>query len=161
TTGRSMRLPLRSRVSMSAMESVIMAVAPSPARLLHAGDQPVAGHVAEADPADAELAVDGARPAAQPAPQPDADLLPRLQLHLVRRALAPLELRHLLAEPGSFCFGRHLSLSRPRIAHPLRLAEGHAERPQQLAGLVVAAGAGHEGDVHALGEGHLVRVDLG
>src|SRR5262245_7080996 len=43
----------------------------------------------------------------------------------------------------------------------LLLAEGHAEAPQQLAGLVVAVGGGDEGDVHALDEGHLVRVDLG
>src|SRR5262249_41736417 len=43
----------------------------------------------------------------------------------------------------------------------LRLAEGHAEAAQQLAGLVVTVGARDEGDVHALDEGHLVRVDLG
>src|SRR5215467_10084333 len=41
------------------------------------------------------------------------------------------------------------------------LAERHAEAAQQLAGLVVAAGAGDEGDVHALDEVHLVGVDLG
>src|ERR1700757_1040362 len=29
-----------------------------------------------------------------------------------------------------------------------RLAERHAEGPEQLAGLVVAVGGGHEGDVH-------------
>src|SRR5262245_29717032 len=40
-------------------------------------------------------------------------------------------------------------------------AERHAEGPQQFAGLVVAIGAGHERHVHALGERHLVRVDLG
>src|SRR5262245_13278881 len=39
------------------------------------------------------------------------------------------------------------------------LAERHAERPQQLARLVVVAAGDDEGHVHALGEGHLVRVD--
>src|SRR5262249_24988146 len=77
TAGRSMRLALRMRVSMSARESVIMVVWPSPARLRDARDQPVTGHAAETDAADAELAVDGAGPAAQAAAQPDADLLAR------------------------------------------------------------------------------------
>src|SRR5919108_2326932 len=88
TAGRSMRLALRMRVSMSARLSVIMVGAPSPAGLLDAGDQAVAGHVAEADAADAELAVDGAGPAAQLAAQPDADHLARRhQLGLDRLAL--------------------------------------------------------------------------
>src|ERR1700730_12208932 len=79
TTGRSMRLALRMRVSMSAIGSVIIAASPSsPAGLLDAGDQPVGGHVPEADPADAELAVVGPRPAAQLAAQADADDLARL-----------------------------------------------------------------------------------
>src|SRR4051812_32372013 len=99
TAGRSMLLALRMRVSMSAMGSVIMgkflrvsgprypAAAPrrpepralsmSPAGLADAGDEAVAGHVAEADPADAELAVHGPRPAAQLAAHLDADLLAR------------------------------------------------------------------------------------
>src|SRR5262245_27559656 len=81
TNWRSIRLALRMRVSRSARGSVIMVV-PSPARLLHAGDQPVAGQVAEADPADAELAVDRPGPAAQPTAQPDADALAREDLHL-------------------------------------------------------------------------------
>src|SRR6202011_2562779 len=40
------------------------------------------------------------------------------------------------------------------------LAEGHAERPQEFARLVVVGRARHEGHVHALGKGHLVRIDL-
>src|SRR5262245_23981677 len=86
TTCRSMRLALRMRVSMSARGSVIMACS-SPARFLHTRDHAVAGQPAEADPADAELAVDGARPAAQLAAQPDADDFARLhQPGLVRLA---------------------------------------------------------------------------
>src|SRR5262245_30797566 len=108
TTGRSMRLALRMRVSMSASGSVIMVGTPSPARLLHAGDQPVAGHVAEADPADAELAVNRPRSPAQPAAQPNADALARRHLHLVRVALAGLQLGQLLLEPCYFRFGRHV-----------------------------------------------------
>src|SRR3954454_19411870 len=52
-------MPLRIRVRKSAMGSVIdMRL---PARLRHAGDVPVVRELAEADPAQAELAVDGAR----------------------------------------------------------------------------------------------------
>src|SRR3954469_3720377 len=82
TAGRSIRLAFRIRVSMSARGSVIM-VAASPTRLFDAGDQPVARHIAEADPADAELAVHRPRPAAQLAAALDADLLARRHLHLV------------------------------------------------------------------------------
>src|SRR5437763_7022560 len=77
TNGISMRLALRMRVSMSASVSVIMVVSSSPARLLDTRNQPAARHVAEADAADAELAVHGPRPATQPAPQPDLDALAR------------------------------------------------------------------------------------
>src|SRR6266404_5433746 len=73
TNGRSIETALRIRVSMSAMGSVIML---SPARLLHTGDQPVKGHIAEAQPAQLELAIHGAGTAAQLAPSfpPATDL---------------------------------------------------------------------------------------
>src|SRR5437867_4228908 len=77
TAGRSIRLAFRMRVSKSAKGSVIMIVLPSPARLLHAGDQAVGGHVAETNPADAELAIDGASPAAELAAEPNANALAR------------------------------------------------------------------------------------
>src|SRR3954471_15704782 len=84
TSGRSISLALRMRVSMSAIGSVIMAVflpgwgsgtpprvppttppvSRLPGRLADAGDQPVARELAEADAAAAELAVHGPRPAA-------------------------------------------------------------------------------------------------
>src|SRR5262245_34019253 len=84
TSGRSISLALRMRVSMSAIGSVIMAVFPSvggggtphgfplrpppvsrlPGRLADAGDHPVAREFAEADAAAAELAVNGPRPTA-------------------------------------------------------------------------------------------------
>src|SRR4051794_4790785 len=82
TAGRSMRLALRMRVSMSAIGSVIMVRNSSPARLLDARDQAAVRHVAEADPADAELAVHRTGPAAQLAAHPDADPLAGGQLHL-------------------------------------------------------------------------------
>src|SRR5579859_8053231 len=83
TAGDSMRLPLRMRVSMSAMGSVIMAVFPGlPARLPHAGDEPLVGHVAEANAAQAELAIDRPRPATQPATHADTDLVARPKLGL-------------------------------------------------------------------------------
>src|SRR5262249_24370462 len=81
---RPMRLAVRLRGSMSAIGSLIMAGPPSPAGLLDARNQPVAGHVPEADPADAELAIHGPGPAAQPAAQADLDALARQhQLGLV------------------------------------------------------------------------------
>src|SRR3954464_13809475 len=73
-------LPLRMRVSMSAIGSVIVigspphplalvpaAAPPSPAGLRHARDFPGMDHLAKADPAQPELAVDRARPTAAPA----------------------------------------------------------------------------------------------
>src|SRR5438105_217710 len=90
TAGRSMRLALRMRVSMSAIGSVIMAMIDIlagwvgsgvlPTGFLDARDEAVAGHVAEADAADAELPVHGPRPAADPAAVPHADHLARLHL---------------------------------------------------------------------------------
>src|SRR3954471_14553113 len=58
-------MPLRIRVRKSAMGSVIDMR--SPARLRHAGDEALVGQLAQADPAQAELAVHGARAAAAPA----------------------------------------------------------------------------------------------
>src|ERR671930_367051 len=52
---------LRMRVSMSATGSVSIG---SPARFRHPGDHAVVRELAQADPAEAELAVHGARPAA-------------------------------------------------------------------------------------------------
>src|SRR5579871_5075837 len=109
TAGRSMRTALRMRVSMSANESVIMLRVPSPASLLDARNQAIAGHVAETNTADAELAIDGPRPAAQPAAQPDANPLARRHLHLGIGLPAGLQLRHLLAKTDTFCFSRHAS----------------------------------------------------
>src|SRR5947208_7858783 len=106
TTGRSIRLALRIRVSMSANGSVIM-VAPSPAGLLDARDQPVTRHVAEADPADAEFPVDRPRAATQLAAQPNADAVARPHLHLVRVPLALLQPGQLLLELHDLCFGCH------------------------------------------------------
>src|SRR3954452_10884764 len=55
-------IPLRMRVRKSATGSVIDMR--SPARLRHAGDVAVVRELAQADPAQAELAVDGARASA-------------------------------------------------------------------------------------------------
>src|SRR5215470_7386922 len=62
-------LPLRMRVSMSAMGSVIMIDRlPSPAGLGHAGQLARVSELAQADPAQAELAEHGVGPAAAAAP---------------------------------------------------------------------------------------------
>src|SRR5919201_1514038 len=60
-------IPLRMRVRKSAMGSVIDMA--SPARLRHAGDDPLVGQLAQADAAEPELAVDGARTTAATAPR--------------------------------------------------------------------------------------------
>src|SRR6185437_10844310 len=77
TAGLSMRLALRMRVSMSARESVIMLIAPSPASLLDARNQAIAGHVTKTNATDAEFAIHRARPAAQFAAQPNPNALAR------------------------------------------------------------------------------------
>src|SRR5919205_625155 len=58
-------IPLRMRVRKSATGSVIDMR--SPARLRHAGDEALVGELAQADPAQAELAVHRARAPAAPA----------------------------------------------------------------------------------------------
>src|SRR5438552_1885912 len=108
TAGNSIRLALRIRVSMSAIGSVIMfqvllacprlrvgLVFLSPACFLDAGDESVARHVAEANTADAELAVHSPRPAAQAAAEADANPVPRPQLRFGRIAPRRFELRQL------------------------------------------------------------------
>src|SRR3954471_24224746 len=62
TVSWAAEMPLRMRVRKSAMGSVIDIR--SPTRLRHARDHPVVRELAQADPAQAELAVHGARPAA-------------------------------------------------------------------------------------------------
>src|SRR5215212_482753 len=76
-------MPLRIRVRKSAMGSVIDMR--SPARLRHAGDEALVRELAQADPAEAELAVHGARAPAAAA----ARVLARLVL---RRAGLPNDL---------------------------------------------------------------------
>src|SRR5688572_9014859 len=77
----------RIRVSMSAIGSVIMMVSSSPARLAHARDLALEGHLAEADAAESELAEEGARPAAAPATIVAAHLELRLALRLFDQRL--------------------------------------------------------------------------
>src|SRR6187402_53646 len=72
TVSWSALLAFRIRVSMSATGSVIIVA--SPTRLRHAGDGALVGQLAQADPAQAELLVDRARPAAAVAPAVGARL---------------------------------------------------------------------------------------
>src|SRR5581483_11157289 len=111
TAGRSMRLALRMRVSMSANESVIMGKAPSPAGLFDARNQAIAGHASKTDTADAKFAIHGAGPAAELAPQANADTLARRHLHFGIRLLAGFQLGQLPLEPHVFCFGGHVSVA--------------------------------------------------
>src|SRR4051794_33915179 len=83
-------IPLRIRVRKSAIGSVID-MRRSPARLGHPGDEAVVGELAQADAAEPELAVDGARTPAAPA----ARVGPRLVLRRAVRADDLGCLRHL------------------------------------------------------------------
>src|SRR6187401_3408411 len=91
-----MRLALRSRVNMSLMGSVIMSGSLLPGRLAHAGDLAAVRGVAEADAADAELAVHGALAAAHRAARVPA----HLELRLPRLLDDPARLRHGSALPS-------------------------------------------------------------
>src|SRR5512139_179319 len=92
------RPPLRMRVNMSAIGSLVTASS-SPARLGHAGDLPLERERAQADPAQVELAVVGARAAAAPA----AVVVARAELELA--ALARLAQAQLLIHLGSLGHG--------------------------------------------------------
>src|SRR5947209_8683286 len=72
--------PLRSRVSMSAIGSVMVigGLLSSPAGLRHAGNLAGVDHLTKADTAQAELAVDRARTTTPPA----AGIGPHLELRL-------------------------------------------------------------------------------
>src|SRR5919206_4781761 len=102
-------LALRMRVSMSATGSVSIG---SPARLRHAGDDALVRELPQADPAEAELAEDGARPAAAGAarvlPHPVA-LRARLLDHerLLRQRYASL--LPTLAMRAGFMLGTYVS----------------------------------------------------
>src|SRR5437762_54906 len=114
TAGDSMRLALRIRVSMSAIGSVIMAVSlldftlrALPTRFSHAADQTARRHVAEANAANAELAIHRPRPAAQTAAHADLDLVPRPHLDLGRIFLVSLQLLELAVKLNVFRVGGH------------------------------------------------------
>src|SRR6056297_660861 len=74
---------LRTRVSMSAMGSVIMMVASSPARLRQTRDLAGVGELAQAHSAESELAVDRTGPTAAAATGVGANLELRLPVGLV------------------------------------------------------------------------------
>src|SRR5215211_2146871 len=84
-------LALRTRVSMSAMGSVIMVVASSPARLRQTRDLAGVGELSQAHPAEAELAEHRARATAAATAGVGADLELRLRCGLVDQSF----LRHL------------------------------------------------------------------
>src|SRR5262245_9474913 len=130
-------LPLRMRVSMSAIGSVMVMPAPSPARLRHARDLTGVHHLPQADPAQAELAVHRVRTAAAVA----ARVRPHLELRLAPGLLDECLLRHELL----------LSFA----------SEREAEGIEQGAAFGIGTGGGDDGDVHPAGGIDLVVIDLG
>src|SRR5689334_5072390 len=87
----------RRRVSMSAIGSVIMSATSSPRRLGHAGHLAGVRHGAEADAAESEALVDGARATAAAAPRVPAHLELRGALLLLDEGF----LCHVFLTPGS------------------------------------------------------------
>src|SRR5919109_418558 len=137
TVSCSALFALRMRASMSAIGSV--SIGASPAGLGHAGDLPLVRELAQADPAEAELAVDGARAAAPAAPAvaPDAEAL-RL-LRLVDERL----LGHLAFPPVVFT------------------CERHAHGAQESQAVLVALRRRRDRHVQTPDGGDVVVVDLG
>src|SRR3954453_11666636 len=136
--------PLRRRVSMSAIGSVIViGVLLSPAGLRHAGNLAGVHHLPKADTAQVELAVHGARSPAAGA----AGIGPHLELRLA------LLLR------DERCLG-HESPQIP-LLRGVSTSEREAESVEQSPALGVGAGGGHNGDVHPAHCVDLVVFDLG
>src|SRR5437899_5389958 len=137
TTSCMATLALRIRVSMSAIGSVIVTSAsPLPAGLRDTRHLAGVDHLTQADAAEPELAVDGARPATAPAA--------RVGAHPV------LRLAHRLLDQ---CLLRQLGSALPSE----RKAEGGQEGPA----LGVRACRRDNRDVHAPRGVDLVVIDLG
>src|SRR5215210_5465439 len=135
--------PLRRRVSMSAIGSVIVIGGLlSPAGLGHAGNLAGVHHLPKADPAQVELAVHGARSPATSA----AGVGPHLELRL---ALLLLDER---------CLG-HETPQVP-LLRGVGTSEREAEGVEQSPTLGVGAGGRDDGDVHATNGVDLVVLDL-
>src|SRR3954452_16674396 len=144
-------MPLRMRVRKSAMGSVIDIR--SPARLRHARDHPVVRELPEADPAQAELPVDGTRAAAPAAPGVFAGLV--LGGALLAHPLGGLRHggRQLLRGDGFVVEG--LEAGRTAFA-----GERHAERVQQGERLRVGLRGRRERHVETAHLVDLVVIDL-
>src|SRR5689334_20057033 len=127
-----------------------------PTRLLDARDQAAAGQIPEADPADAELAVEAAGTPAEATPiaMLHREFSRRLRLDLLglgRHASFASSAGRRSGCPARRC--EPVGLDSPtycgsgRLGRPGsgRLAERHAEPSEQLAGLVVVWGRGDDG----------------
>src|SRR4051812_31403581 len=137
-------MALRTRVRKSATGSVIdMRL---PAALRHARDVAVMRELAQADPAQAELAEHGARAAAAAAARVRAGLV-----------LGGARLTDALGKLGHELGGDLLRLD---VGGALA-AEGHAEGLEQRVGLAVGRGRRRDGDVEPADLVDLVIVDLG
>src|SRR6266498_3751389 len=136
TRSCSALLALRMRESMSATGAVSSGL---PARFRHAGDAALVCELAEADPAEAELAEDRAGTSAEVAAGIVTDLEPfRARLLDDQRLLC-----HALLLPSSV-------LARER----------HSQRGEKCARLLVVLGGGGDGDVEAADRGNRVVVDF-
>src|SRR6187399_695568 len=133
----SARLALRILVSMSAIGSVSTLFL-LPARLRHSRDGALVREFAQADPADAELAIDRARTT--------APVAARVGPHLVLGLALLLDDERLL--------GHLLSL------FPSGGGEREAERTEQRASALVGLRRGCDRDVEAADRRNLVVVDL-
>src|SRR5580700_325267 len=151
TLGWRALIALRTRVSMSAIGSLVIPALQlflwlSPARLRDAGDFPVQRQLAEAQPANAELAQKRARPAAAPA------AVAVLRVMQARRLGGARLFQFQIF--GSLGGGGHVSLLSPL------LPERHAELLQQRHTFRVGARRSGDGDIHPLGLLHFGVIDF-
>src|SRR3954467_11630334 len=152
TSSLAAMMPLRMRVRKSAMGSVIDMRLPT--RLRHAGDVALVRQLAQADSAQAELAVHRARTAAAAAARVGPGLV-------LRRAVRANDLGCLSHGSGSslgsyWLLGEGLEVARAAVA-----GERHAERVEQRERLRVGRGRRGDRDVEAAHLVDRVVVDLG
>src|SRR5450432_281682 len=155
TFGWRAEIALRTRVSMSAMGSLVifllLGARFSPTRLGHAWNLAVQGELAEAQAANAELAQERARTAAAPA----TVAVPAWELGSLMLRARQHACRFQLNVFGNLGGGGHSILR-----SPLLLPERHSHLLQQRQALRIGAGRGGDGNVHTLGFLNLGVVDF-
>src|SRR5215213_4708881 len=147
-------IPLRMRVRKSAMGSVMLIPIPLPAGLGHAGGVALVGHLAQADPAEAELVVDG-RPHLR-------QRVYALVLYFAGRAERTIWEVLAMGEFSLGSSGRDgLVVQGLEAGRAPVTGEGHAQCVEQREGLGVGLRGGRDRHVQSAHLVDVVVVDLG